>query len=184
MPHECGQCGRRLVTQCSATVSNSTDGSSASTACRCGGTATRSPGPSSAWDWSERSTTRPRRHSSDPSPGLLCLPITRWGASATTVCRSRAPVLAYTVTELRPLRAAMAVASRSSATALIDATFIDVDGGMRPVGGLKLWGSPGMQQARFDRCRSTDRAIGGRVFRLRGGAGRRHVRETVRSSVQ
>jgi hypothetical protein len=65
----------------------------------------------------------------------LCLPITRWGASATTVCRSRAPVLPYTVTELRPLRAAMAVASRSSATALIDATFIDVDGGMRRAGG-------------------------------------------------
>jgi hypothetical protein len=41
---------RAAAPQCSATVSNSTEGSRASTSCRCGGTATRSPGPSSALD--------------------------------------------------------------------------------------------------------------------------------------
>lgn len=66
------------------------------------------------------------------------MPSTLPGASATTVCRSLAPDLPYTVTELRPLRAVVvAVESRSSASALIDATFIDVDGGMKPAGGLK-----------------------------------------------
>ena len=76
-----------------------------------------------------RSTTRPFRQSTDASPGLLCSPMTRCAASATTVCRSRAPDLPYTVTELRPLSAAAAAASWLSASAVIDATSMDVDGG-------------------------------------------------------
>jgi hypothetical protein len=45
------------------------------------------------------------------------------------VCRSRALHLPYTVTELRPLSAVVAAASWALASAVIDATSMDVDGG-------------------------------------------------------
>jgi hypothetical protein len=46
-----------------------------------------------------------------------------------TVCRRRAPDLPYTVTELRPRSAAVAMASWFSASAVIDETSMDMDGG-------------------------------------------------------
>jgi hypothetical protein len=46
-----------------------------------------------------------------------------------TVCRRRAPDLPYTVTELRPLSAVVALLSWSSTSAVIDAMSIKVDVG-------------------------------------------------------
>jgi hypothetical protein len=65
----------------------------------------------------------------DASPGLLCSPRNRPAASAMTVCPSRAPGLPYTVTELRPLSAVVALLSWSSTSPAIDATFMRVDAG-------------------------------------------------------
>ena len=64
----------------------------------------------------------------DASPGLLCSPMTRCAARHGLPAQP-CPDLPYTVTELRPLSAAAAAASWLSASAVIDATSMDVDGG-------------------------------------------------------
>ena len=138
--------------QCSATVSKTTDDSTASRSCRCGGTATKSPGPRSACDSPTRRRTRPLRQNTDASPGLLCSPNTRPAASAITVCRRCAPDLPYTVTELRPLSAVVATPSWLSASAVIGVTSIDVNA-PRP-----LPSRPGQPQPGSDRSRRGDSA--------------------------
>src|SRR5690606_8591618 len=70
----------------------------------------------------------PRRHRTEASPGLLCSPSLRPAASAMRVCRRRAPVRPYTVTELRPLLALLAAESCCSASVLIDGVSMPTDG--------------------------------------------------------